>query len=187
MAIYITSDLKNRRIKRWIGAALLLMVPLVAMQFTEEVQWSPSDFLFAGILLFGSLAAFEAVARSSTSSLYRTGAGLAVFGAFLLTWANAAVGLTDSDADGLYLAVVALGVIGAFVAQFRPMGMAYTMITMAVALAAVGLIALLTGIVPEHNSAVQILAITCFFAAFFVGSALLFRKAARKETSGSST
>jgi hypothetical protein len=181
MAFDIISGLKNRRIIPWIGASLLLMVPLVAMQLTDEVQWTIGDFLFAGILIFGSLGAFELVARSSSNPVYRTGVGLAVLGAFLMTWINAAVGITDSDADALYLAVVALGVVGAFVAQFRPMGMAYTMVITALAVTAVGLIALVSGIVPEHNSVLKVLSITGFFAVFFIGSALLFRKAARKS------
>lgn len=32
---------------------LLLLVPLVAMQFTDEVDWGGGDFVVAGGLLFG--------------------------------------------------------------------------------------------------------------------------------------
>lgn len=36
---------------------LLLLVPLVAMQFTDEVRWNLADFVVAGALLFGVSAA----------------------------------------------------------------------------------------------------------------------------------
>ena len=33
------------------GVALVLLLPLVAMQFSDEVVWSLADFVLAGILL----------------------------------------------------------------------------------------------------------------------------------------
>jgi len=39
------------RIAAWAAAALLLLLPLVAMQFTDEVVWDVADFAFAGALL----------------------------------------------------------------------------------------------------------------------------------------
>ena len=162
------------RIAAWIGAALLLLLPLVT-----GAPWGVGDFVFAGILLFGSLGAYEVVARMKGDSAYRAGAGVAIAAAFLLIWVNAAVGITDSDADGMYLAVVAVGFIGALVARFRPEGMARAMFATALAHAAVGVIALIAGIVPAFNSAFEILGITAFFVVLFGGSALLFREAAR--------
>jgi len=35
--------------------ALLLLVPLVAMQFTDEVKWGPFDFIVMGALLLGTV------------------------------------------------------------------------------------------------------------------------------------
>jgi len=46
------------RNKRLIGivltVALLLLIPLIAMQFTNEVNWSPFDFIVMAILLLGA-------------------------------------------------------------------------------------------------------------------------------------
>ena len=53
------------------------------------------------------------------------------------------------------------------------------MFAVALAEASVGVGALIAGVVPAHNSAFVILGISGFFAALFVGSALLFRQAAR--------
>ena len=41
------------RIARWVAAALVLLLPLIAMQFTDGVNWDVADFLFAGALLVG--------------------------------------------------------------------------------------------------------------------------------------
>lgn len=162
------------RMAAWIAAALLLLLPLVA-----GAPWSGSDYVFAGILLFGSLGAYEVAARMSGDTAYRAGAGVAIAGAFLLLWINGAVGITDSDADVMYLAVVAVGIIGALLARFRPNGMALSMLAMALAQALVGVIALIAGIVPAFNSAFEVLGITAIFVVLFGGSALLFRQAAR--------
>jgi len=57
--------------------------------------------------------------------------------------------------------------------------MARAMLATTLAHASVGLIALIAGIVPPHNSAFEILGLTAFFVVLFGGSALLFREAAR--------
>jgi hypothetical protein len=160
-------------------AALVLLLPLVAMQFTSEVKWTLSDFVFAGVLILAVGIPLELVLRTAHGSAYRTAAILALGTTFLLIWSNGAVGITDSEADGLYLLVVVIGVVGAFVARFRPAGMAWVMLAMATAQAVVGVGALLAGVVPAYNSAFEILGITGFFVAPFVGSALLFRQAAQ--------
>lgn len=169
------------RIAAWSGAALLLLLPLIAMQVTDEVNWTVGDFVFAAVLILSVGIPLELVVRKTRDLTYRSAAGLALAGAFLLTWVNAAVGLTDSDADGLYLVVVAVGLVGAIVARFRPDGMARVLFAMALAVALTGVVALIAGVVPAHNSVFQILAISVFFAVPFVGSAVLFQQAARER------
>ena len=166
--------MSRRRIAAWIGAALLMLLPLVA-----GAPWSPGDYVFAALLLFGSLGLYEIAVRAATDTTYRTGAGMAIVGAFLLLWVNAAVGITDSDADILYLVVVAMGIVGAVVARGRAAGMVRVMLTMAILHALVGAIALIAGIVPAFNSAFEILGLTALWVVLFGGSALLFREAAR--------
>ena len=167
------------RIAAWSAAAFILLLPLVAMQFTDEVSWTAGDFVFIGVLVLAVGISLELAVRKTRDTAYRAAVGLALAGAFLLTWVNASVGITDSDADWMYLVVLGVGIVGAFVALFRPAGMARAMLATAFTLTLVGVIALITGVVPAHNSAFKILGITGFFVALFVGSALLFREAAR--------
>lgn len=167
------------RIAAWILAVLALLLPLVAMPFTDEVSWTLGDFVFAGTLLFGALGAYEIATRITTSSTYRAGVGVAIAGAVLLTWINAAVGLTDSGADAAFLGVPAVGFVGALIARFRPRGMARALLATALAQAGIGGTALIAGGIPPYNSAAEVLGLTGFFVALFVGSAWLFWRSAQ--------
>ena len=67
------------RMAGWGAAVALLMVPFVAMRFTDEVRWTGSDFLFAGIL-FGTVGlVIELAVRRSSDWAYRGGVIAAVF------------------------------------------------------------------------------------------------------------
>lgn len=167
------------RIARWSAAVGVLVLPLIAMQLTDEVKWTLGDFVFAAIFLFGSLGAYEVVAGMTHDVAYRAGAGVAIAALFLLTWSNAAVGITDSEADFyIFFGVPAVVIGGAVIARFRSRGMAIAMVAAAVAQSLISAAALAAGIIPAFNSAFEILGITGFFVALFLGSALLFRRAA---------
>lgn len=169
------------RIAAWGIAVLILLLPLFAMRFTDEVNWTGGDFVFAGVLLFGSLAVYEITARTTSNTVYRTGVVVALAAAFLLTWINAAAGITDSEADLLYLGVPVVGIIGAFLARFQPLGMARALFATALIQALVGAIALVSGVIPAYNSTFEIVGLTGFFVVLWAGSAWLFRRAARKD------
>jgi hypothetical protein len=80
-------------IRPLIATALILLIPLIAMQFESGVNWSPFDFLVAGILLFGTGLAYEVVIRKVKSRTYRIGICIAIALAFLAIWAQLAVGI----------------------------------------------------------------------------------------------
>jgi hypothetical protein len=106
--------------------------------------------------------------------------GVALVAAFLLIWANGAVGLIgseDNDLNMVYFGVLAVGLIGAVVARFRPRGMALAMAAMAIAQAAIAVTVLAVGMAPPESGAFEILTINGFFVVLFAGSALLFRRA----------
>ena len=75
----------TKRLSVWAAAvALILMVPLVAMQFTNEVVWDETDFIVAGVLLFGTGLAYELVARKGGTIAYRSAVSVALAAALLL-------------------------------------------------------------------------------------------------------
>lgn len=170
------------RIATWTIAALLLLLPLVAMQVTDEVNWSVGDFIFAGILLFSSLGAYEVAARKSGNTAYRGGVGLAIVATFLLIWGNGALYITDSAADAMYYGVAVIGVVGVVIALFRPGGGAHAMIAAVLALGLACVIALVAGMVPNpYASALEVVGITGFYAVLYAGAAWLLREAARRQ------
>jgi len=163
------------RIAAWTGAALVLLVPLIAMQFTDVVAWDVADFAVFGALLLSAGIAFELAARKTGNAAYKTGVGLALAAAFILIWVNGAVGIIgneSNDANLMYFGVLAVGFIGALIARFEPKGMARAMIATAGAQVLVFVIALVAGWGFTGP-------ITFFFLAFWVGSARLFQNAAR--------
>ena len=141
--------MKNKLVVRIaLVTAFLLLIPLVAMRFSAEVDWSPFDFAVAGALLFGSGLAYGLIARKAGNTAYRAAIGIAVAAALLLTWVNLAVGIIGSEnnpANLMYFAVLLVGIIGAGIARLRPTGMARALFVTACAQALVPLIALLIG------------------------------------------
>jgi hypothetical protein len=171
------------RIVGWSLAALMLLFPVVAMQFTDEVNWGPEDFLFAAVLLGGSGLLFELVIRRSHDDAYRTGALLALATTFLLIWSNAAVGFVGSGANTanvLYVAMVAIPFIGGVVSRLKARGLCITMILTAAVQAAITVFAFASGLVSEEESSV-IVAISAVFILLWIGSAVLFQQAAERE------
>ena len=84
----------TRRLSVWaIIVAIILMIPLVAMQFTDEVNWTLLDFVTAGSLLFGSALVYELATRKMINTKYRLAVGVAVTAALLYLWVELAVGI----------------------------------------------------------------------------------------------
>ena len=84
---------KVLRVLGWGAAAFIMLAPLVAMQFTTEVNWTAFDFLFMGALLLICGGAEEVMLRVMKNETARViGTGF-ILGAFLLVWAQAAVGV----------------------------------------------------------------------------------------------
>ena len=165
--------------------ALILMVPLVAMQFTGQVVWTVSDFVVAGALLFAVGVSYVGATRSAPNILYRIAIACGLGTTLLLIWANLAVGLIGSGPNAgnlMYIAVLIVGVIGVLRSQFQSSGMEYVMYAMALALVFVTAIALMTGIDQYPGSSMnEILGVNAFFAVSFVISGLLFREASRGQ------
>lgn len=84
---------KTLRLIGWGAVALVMLAPAVAMRFTEEVNWTTGDFVFAGVLLIGGAALIELVAWRVRNPVIRIGFALFVVAVVAALWADAAVGV----------------------------------------------------------------------------------------------
>jgi hypothetical protein len=92
---------KNKRLITLLtAAAILLSIPFVAMQFSNEVNWKILDFTTMGVLLFGTGLLCELVLRKVKSIKYRIIVCGAVLFTFFLVWAELAVGIFGTPLAG---------------------------------------------------------------------------------------
>ena len=169
-----------------LAAAFLLLLPLLAMQLSDEVVWGVADFAVAWVLLAGAGLTYRLATRKAGSIAYRAAVGVAVATGLTLVWMNLAVGLIGSEenpANLMYGGVLAVGIIGAIFARLRPHGMALALFATALAQILVGVIALIAGL--GFALILNALILNGFFAALWVGSALLFQRAARTSPTSS--
>ena len=82
------------------AVAFLLMIPFTAMQFTNEVNWTASDFVIAGGLLLGTGFACELALRKIKSRGSRISVIIALLIAAFLIWAELAVGVFGTPLAG---------------------------------------------------------------------------------------
>ena len=163
-----------------LATAFVLLIPLLTAP-----AWNLADFVFAGALIFGTGLTYVLAARKAGNIAYRAAVGVALAAAFILVWVTGAVGIIgteDDNANSMYVGVLAVGIIGAIIARFRPHGMARALFATALAQALVAVIVLIFGLGSPWSGPGEILALNGFFVSLFVGSALLFRYAAREQT-----
>lgn len=73
--------------------AALLMIPLLAMRFTDGVVWTPFDFALAGALLFGAGIVYAMATGNSRRLRHKAAVGVAVAAVTFYIWAELAVGI----------------------------------------------------------------------------------------------
>jgi hypothetical protein len=90
--------------KRLIGIVslvfILLLVPYIAMQFSNEVNWSLTDFAVAAGLLFGTGLLCEFVIRKVTKTRLRIAICAGILVVLFLVWAELAVGIFGTPFAG---------------------------------------------------------------------------------------
>ncbi len=91
----------NKRL-RLIGFVVgsILLVPLVAMQFTDEVNWGILDFIIAGFLLFSTGLILDLIIRKIKRPSISLLLAFMVLIIFLLIWAELAVGIFGTPFSG---------------------------------------------------------------------------------------
>jgi hypothetical protein len=153
----------------------LLMAPLVASQVVEGWNWPAGAFVFVYLLFFATGMAYALIARKMGSWAYKAGVGVALVAGFALGWSNM-VHVADSEnpANLVYYTVLAVGVVGAWLARLEARGLALTLFAMAATLALIAVM-LPSGAPPylSRNMAIG----HGVFVALFTASGLLFRHA----------
>jgi hypothetical protein len=158
---------------------VVLLIPLWGVIYVDDWNWDWHGFVVAGVFVFSAAMAYELAVKGMSNKAYRFAMALAVASAFVLTWGNFVLAVDVSLSNFMYFGVVVVGLVGAAIARLRPRGMALALAGMAAAQMLVPLIALVflkTPVAPGAfiggNGMVIVL---------FAVSALLFRRAARKD------
>jgi hypothetical protein len=164
-----------------LALALVLGAPWAAMQISGEVQWTARDFVLAAALVLGTGVAFDLVVRRRANRSYRLAAALALGAAFLLVWANGAVGLIGSEgepANRLYALVLVVAGGGALLARFGAGRLALVMAATAAAQTLICAYAMLAGL----DEPVRLAVANGLFVGLWAAAAWLFRDAERAST-----
>ena len=188
-----TDDGGGRRRSLWKGPALItaiiLLIPLLRNLFVDGWNWDLRGFLVVGsvgTVLFGIGLTYQLITKNLGTPAYRAAAGVAIVAAFFLVWGNFVQAADDvNPAAVMYFAVPLVGIIGAAIARFRPAGMARALFATALAQALALAIALMIRnpqVTPWTPAVLRGFGGNAFFGLLFVGSALLFRTAARGES-----
>ena len=90
----------NRLIGIVISVAALLFIPFIAMQFTDEVNWTLADFVIAGILLLGTGLICDFILRKVNKKENRIALVIVIIVLLLLVWAELAVGVFGTPLAG---------------------------------------------------------------------------------------
>lgn len=91
---------RNRNFIILFTPLVLLMIPLIAMQFTSEVQWNISDFMVAAILLYGTTFMITQIFRKIKNKRTLVILITTVICLLLLLWAEMSVGIFGSAIAG---------------------------------------------------------------------------------------
>jgi len=168
---------------------VILMVPLVAMQFSDHVNWSVLDFLLMGSLIFGTGVLFVLVMRLSSNIVYKVAMGLAIGATFFMVWVNLAVGLIGAGPNAgnlMYAGIIAVLIGGIYMSRFKAAGLERTMYATAFAFVLHASIALVANMQNYPGSSVmEIIGVNLFFASPYVVAGLLFRYVALEQKNSS--
>ena len=95
--IETTDRIYNKSAFLWVAfiTGIILLIPLIAMQFTAEVNWNIADFIIMAFLLFSMGSLFVLVSRR-TQRKYRIVIGALLVTLLLYIWAELAVGVFTS-------------------------------------------------------------------------------------------
>lgn len=175
--------IKTKHIAYGVLLAVVFSWPWIWMAATGSTgEGDLVDLISLGMLPTITIGAFIVYRETkSHPATYKWAFAMALLAAAILVWIIPAVGIlgrSGDPADLSYYGVLAVGIIGALISHFRPLGMARTLAAMAIAQIFVEVIGLIAGFGSR-------IILNGFFAVLWAGSALLFRKAAQGNQNGS--
>ena len=88
--------------KKWVvfSPLLMLLLPLIGMFFSNEINWSFFDFIIMGILILSLSFSIKQVLKTTKNINYRILIIAVILILFLLIWAELAVGVFDTPFAG---------------------------------------------------------------------------------------
>jgi hypothetical protein len=89
----ILNDTQKRLFRIVKITVLILLVPLLAMQFTSQIDWNLFDFAVAAALLIVTGLIYEFVVIRIANPKIRVKAGMILAIALLAAWVHLAVGI----------------------------------------------------------------------------------------------
>jgi glucose-6-phosphate-specific signal transduction histidine kinase len=91
----------SKRLQRLlIGTVILLLIPLIGSQFSEEINWTTRDYVVAAAVLGGASFILDFALSKAKNKQSRWAWGIAVVLALALVWVELAVGLFGSPIAG---------------------------------------------------------------------------------------
>lgn len=133
------------RLLMWSGLLGLWLLPIIAKQFTDEVQWTTMDHLFWFFLLGIPGLFVDIVSRMTTNWFYRGGVVIGLATSFVITWANLAVGIVGNEENPvnlIFFGVVAIAMLGSPLVGFKAARLRWVFYLAAAAQALTALVAL---------------------------------------------
>lgn len=132
------------RVLGWGSAVVLLLTPLVAMQFTHEVQWTKAEFIIA-FAIFGIIGALAELNVLITSNRFsRAGGFVAILVGSLVFWSNLAIGMIGNRGNTVNLLfglVLLIAIIGAWLSSLHRNVLPAAMLAAGTVQCAIGLLA----------------------------------------------
>ena len=175
------NSMEHTRIKRIaLITVLILLIPLIAMQFTAEVNWTLGDFIIMGALIFGTGLAYELISRKMNNKTFKLAVAIGVGTTLFMTWVNLAVGIIGSEDNAvnlMYFGVPLVALVGAFIAKFKPFALSRAMFATALYTFIIPFIALAINRPDISPGVFAVIGLNSVFALMFVASGLLFKKA----------
>ena len=165
----------------WGGAAVLFILPAVAMQLTNEVVWTASDFLVWAAMLLVACTVADVALRKAKNFITLAAGLIAVGAGFFTVWVNLAVGIIGNENDPhnlAFMAVPMVALVGGVIARLKPDRMAVAMLVAAVVQLAAAAFAISDGRIDQGSRVTEIVFATLIMPGLWLLSAGLYKKAA---------